>query len=159
MWFEKVTSARRRKSVPKQPDFKNKRGGIMRVSRYSMIAVGLLSAGAHLAAAQSYPTRPIRIVTTQVGGGNDVIARLIAPALTKSLGQQVVIDNRPSGPIAPQVASKSTPRGHAIWIACSSFWIGPLLQEMSCDAIKDFEPVTITSEVTNVLVVSNSLPV
>src|SRR5262249_26331481 len=117
MWFEKVTSARRRKSVQKQPDLKNKRAGIVRVSRYSMIAVGLLCVGAHLVAAQSYPTRPIRIVTTQVGGGNDVIARLIAPALTKSLGQQVVIDNRPSGPIAPQIVAKSMPDGHTLLIA------------------------------------------
>ena len=57
----------------------------------------LILAGCGAACAQDFPNKPLRIVTSEAGGGNDVQARLIAQGLTMALGQQVVVDNRPSG--------------------------------------------------------------
>jgi tripartite-type tricarboxylate transporter receptor subunit TctC len=120
----------------------------------------LLGTGAclGLAHAQEYPARPIRIVTSPVGGGNDFPARLIALAIAGPLGQQIVVDNRPTVLIADIVA-KSPPDGYTLLLTGSAHWIGPLLEKVNYDPIRDFSALTLVDRSPSVLVVHPSLPV
>ncbi|MGZ5141831.1 MAG: tripartite tricarboxylate transporter substrate-binding protein, partial [Burkholderiales bacterium] len=89
--------------------------------------LALLTPGAHAATAQNFPTRPIRIVTSEIGGGLDFLARLVAQGLTPNLGQQVIIDNRPSGVFTGSIVSKASPDGYTLLCNGSSFWLLPFL--------------------------------
>ena len=108
---------------------------------------------------QDYPNRPIRIVTSGIGGSNDIPARLIAQALTVSMGQPVIVENRPSGLIPGQIVSQAPPDGYTLLVAGGAFVIGPFLQKTPYDPVKDFVPVTLVSRQPSVLVVHPSLPV
>lgn len=70
-----------------------------------LLLAGMMVFGADPVSGQNYPNKPIRVITSTAGGGNDLTSRLIAQALTESLGQQVVVDNRggASGIIAAQM--------------------------------------------------------
>ena len=113
-----------------------------------------IAASAH---AQNYPVKPIRIITSPVGGGNDFPARLIAAALAGPLGQQIVVDNRPTIVIADVVA-KSPPDGYTLLVTGSAHWIGPLLEKVTYDPIRDFAPITLVDRAPSVLVVHPSMP-
>jgi tripartite-type tricarboxylate transporter receptor subunit TctC len=67
-----------------------------------VFCIGIMALGANMICAQAYPNRPVRIVTSEPGGGSDFVARLVAQGLSASLGQQVIVDNR-VGAIAPEV--------------------------------------------------------
>ena len=120
-------------------------------------AACLMQASASLA--QPYPTRPVRIVTSPAGGGNDFAARLIAQGLSGPLGQQVIVDNRAGGVVPGDVAARSKPDGYTLLVAGGTFTIGPLLEKTPYDPIRDFEPITLVGVAPNVLVVHPSLPV
>jgi tripartite-type tricarboxylate transporter receptor subunit TctC len=107
---------------------------------------------------QAYPSKPIRIVTSPAGGGNDFPARLIARALAAPLGQQLIVDNRATVLIADIVA-KAPPDGHTLLVTGSAHWIGPLVEKVNYDPIRDFAPVTLIDRAPSVLVVHPSLPV
>ncbi len=107
----------------------------------------------------SYPDRPIRMLTTEPGGGSDVMARLVAQGLTSALGRQVVVENRPSGIILGSIAAKATPDGYTMVLSGSGLWLVTLLQEAPFDPIKDFAPISLPATVPNILVVHPSLPV
>ncbi|HYC44530.1 MAG TPA: tripartite tricarboxylate transporter substrate-binding protein [Burkholderiales bacterium] len=110
------------------------------------------------AVAQNYPTKPVRIVTSPAGGGNDFPARLIAAALPKTMGQQFIVDNRPTVLIADLVA-KAPPDGHTLLVTGSAHWIGPLVEKVNYDPIRDFAPITLIDRSPSVLVVHPSMPV
>lgn len=118
------------------------------------LAVLVCAAATH---AQEYPAKTIRIVTSPIGGGNDFPARLIAAALTGPLGQQIVVDNRPTVLIADIVA-KSPPDGYTLLLTGSAHWIGPLVEKVNYDPIRDFAALTLVDRSPNVLVVHPSLP-
>ncbi len=123
-------------------------------------AVTMIIAVCGLAFAQPYPSKPVRIVTSEVGGGNDFIARLMAPGLTGRLGQQVIIDNRPSGVIPGSTVSKAPPDGYTLLVYGGTFWLGPLLQDnVPYDVLRDFAPISLLTSSPNLLVVHPSLPV
>jgi tripartite-type tricarboxylate transporter receptor subunit TctC len=123
------------------------------------VLAGALNAGAGMIVAhgQEYPTKTIRIVTSPIGGGNDFPARLIAAALTGPLGQQIVVDNRPTVLIADIVA-KSPPDGYTLLLTGSAHWIGPLVEKVNYDAVRDFSALTLVDRSPNVLVVHPTLP-
>jgi tripartite-type tricarboxylate transporter receptor subunit TctC len=108
--------------------------------------------------AQEFPTRPVRIVTATVGGTTDLVARLIAQGLTASLGQQVIVDNRPPGIIPGEIAVKAAPDGYTLLFHGSSLWMMPLLQKVPFDPVKDLAPVTLASSTPNLVVVNPALP-
>src|SRR5687767_2947267 len=82
------------------------------VSTFSICAT-LLCAGAVFA--QTFPTKPVRIVTAQAGGGTDFVARIIAQGLTESLKQQVIVDNRGGNvAIGAELVARSPPDGHTL---------------------------------------------
>ncbi len=122
----------------------------------------VLFAAAHAAQAQ-YPNRPIKlIVPFPPAGATDIVGRIVAQKLGEQIGQSVVIENKPGagGSIGSDLAAKSAPDGYTLLIATSSTHsIGPVLQKLPYDPIKDFAPITHVANVPNVLVVSPHLPV
>ncbi len=111
--------------------------------------------------AQGYPTRPIRLLTPIApGGGLDVIARIIAPPLTDSLGKPVVVDNRPgaSGAIAMDITAHSAPDGYTIAIISVNQIIYSELNKSNFDMFRDFAPVTQVSAAPYLMVVTPQLP-
>jgi len=112
------------------------------------LAVFLLSGAAAVAQAQSWPTRPVRIVVTFApGGSSDTVTRIISPKLAERLGQPVVVENRPGagGNIGADLVAKSTPDGNTLLVgaqgalALNSFFY----PAMSYDPVKDFAPITL----------------
>jgi tripartite-type tricarboxylate transporter receptor subunit TctC len=100
---------------------------------------------------QDYPRKPIRIVAAQPGGAGDFASRQLAPGLTESLGQQVIVDNR--GNISGEVVAKANPDGYTLLADSASFWLSPLIQKMPYDPVADFSPITLVTTAPNVLVV------
>jgi tripartite-type tricarboxylate transporter receptor subunit TctC len=118
--------------------------------------------GAAAAHAQTYPAKPIRMVVASVAGGIlDTVGRTIAGKLSESLGQQVVIDNRPGagGIIGTEIVAKAAPDGYTICKVATSHAINPgVYSKMPYDTLKDFAPVSHTVNLTNMLVVPASFP-
>lgn len=104
--------------------------------------------------AQDYPLRPVRIVTASIGGSTDMIARLIAQGLTANLGQQVIVDNRPTGIVPGEIVVKAVPDGHTLLFHGSSLWLMSLLQKMPFDPAKDLVPITLATSTPNIVVVN-----
>jgi tripartite-type tricarboxylate transporter receptor subunit TctC len=132
----------------------------MKILRFvAAVLAALLASSAHA----QYPNRPVKlIVPFPPAGATDVVGRLLAMKLGERLGQPVVVDNKPGagGTIGSDLAAKSAPDGYTILIATSSTHsIGPMLQKLPYDPIKDFSPITHVANVPNVLVVSPTLPV
>jgi tripartite-type tricarboxylate transporter receptor subunit TctC len=112
--------------------------------------------------AQEYPNRPIRIVTSEPGGGTDFGARVIAQGLAERFGQQVIVENRggASGAIAGDMLARSKPDGYTLLAYGPTIWLLPLLRaNVPYDPLKDFAPVSLTDRSPNVLVVHRSLTV
>jgi tripartite-type tricarboxylate transporter receptor subunit TctC len=123
----------------------------------AMLAAGILIAASSVCA-QGYPSRPVRIVTAEPGGGPDFAARLVAPALAASIGQQVIVDNR--GLIAIEMVSKAAPDGYTMLLYGSSIWLMPYLRDhVSWDVMRDFAPVSLAMSAPDMIVVHPSLPV
>jgi tripartite-type tricarboxylate transporter receptor subunit TctC len=114
------------------------------------------------AQAQPFPTKPLRIVVPfPPGGAADLSARLLADHLARSLGQPVVIENRPGGStiIGAEVVFRSPPDGHTILVVFPSFIINPLLRSnMQFDPLKDFKAVGQTLAVPMVIAAHPSVP-
>ena len=133
-------------------------GDEIRVTRHFFplfLALCLLPLGT---VAQEFPTRPVRIVTSEAGGGNDVQARVIARGLTGVLGQQVIVENRPSGVIPGEIVARATPNGYTLLLYNNTLWTGPLIQKAPYDPLRDLAPVTTATISPNVLVVNTALP-
>jgi tripartite-type tricarboxylate transporter receptor subunit TctC len=119
--------------------------------------LGLMLLGASLAAGQTYPNKPIRILASEAGSEVDIAARKIAPAISVTLGQPVIVDNRP-GNISPELVAKATPDGYTLLMIAGSLWIGPLMQKTSYDPVKDFLPITLIYQYPLVVVVNPNVP-
>jgi tripartite-type tricarboxylate transporter receptor subunit TctC len=122
----------------------------------------VLLSGATDAQAQSYPTRSIKIVVPATpGGAIDVIARLLGDKLTVSMGQPVVVENKPgaSNNLGTDYVAKSAPDGYSVVIVASSHATNKFLfKQMPFDPVADFEPVVFTHIVPLVLAVHPSVP-
>jgi tripartite-type tricarboxylate transporter receptor subunit TctC len=110
-----------------------------------------------ITSAQSYPNKVIRIATAAVGSANDLVARIIAQELTRTLGQQVIVENR--GGLAPEVVARASPDGYTLLFYGSSVWLLPLMRHENYDPVVDLAPVTLAVNSPNVVVVHPSLPV
>ncbi len=124
-----------------------------------VFSAGTMVLGAGLAPAQDYPKKPVHIVTTETGGGSDFAPRVLGHELTRSLGQQVIIDNRGSGVIPGEIVATAAPDGYTLLVYGGTFWLGPLLRERnSYDVVRDFLPITMLVSSPNFLVVHPSVP-
>ena len=113
-------------------------------------------------AAQSYPSKPVRIIVPYPpGGGVDVVARVVGRRLTDALGQPVVIENRggAAGVLGADIVAKAPPDGYTIGLMTSTLLMAPALQKVPYDAARDFAPIILFATVSNILVVHPSLPV
>ncbi len=123
--------------------------------------LGLVAAAVE-AQAQAYPARPVRlIIPFSAGGAADVPARILTQRLVETLGQQVVIENRPGAgsTIGADAAAKAPPDGYTLfWISNTHFVSAALHKKLNYDALNDYAPVTQVTSAPNVLVVHPSLP-
>lgn len=106
-------------------------------------------------AADTYPSKPVRIITSEPGSSLDLAARLVAQGLTQSLGQQVIVENRHV--LTVESVVKATPDGYTLLAYGSSTWVAPMLSKLTYDAQKDLAPVNLTVIGPNVLVVHPKL--
>src|SRR5690242_20403955 len=125
----------------------------------ALILLGALSG----AWAQSYPTKPIRIVVGfPPGGGNDIIARLVGAKMQESWGEPVVIDNKPGANsiIAAEFVAKSAPDGYTLLVnATGGMSVNPVLYaKLPYDPLKDFVPISMVGSFPLVLAVNPSVP-
>lgn len=107
------------------------------------------------ATAQAFPSKGLRIIVPFTPGGfNDTLARTLAQELPKSLGQPAVVDNRPGGNtiIGTELAAKSPPDGHTLFIAAVPFSVVQSLYKAPFDVTKDFQAVTLAGSTSNLLV-------
>jgi len=131
--------------------------------RFLVFALTAFALGAN-ALAQGFPSKPIRfLVGFAPGGSTDIVARMIAQEMSRTIGQQVIVDNRPGagGNIAAELTAKAPPDGHTIF-ACTTgvFAIQPFLYaKLPYDPNKDIVPVTQTGSLPYIVVVHPSLPV
>ena len=109
------------------------------------------------AMAQTYPAKVVRIVTTEPGSGNDLVARLVTQGLTQTMGQQFIVENR--GILAGEIVARAPNDGYTLLSYGSPLWISPLIRPMPYDALNDFTPIMLSVNTPNVLVVHPSLPV
>ena len=132
--------------------------------RPCIVLLAALIAALPLAAnAQSYPTKPVRLIVPDATGGSpDQLGRLLAQKLSETLGQQVVVDNRAgaAGVLAADIAAKAPADGYTLLMTTTSIYaILPNLKKgLPYDAAKDFVPVSRLATAYNVLVVNTSLP-
>ena len=133
----------------------------MKKTLLALLAAAALAFPA-LAAAQAFPTRPIRlIVTYPPGGGADLMARLLAPKMGEALGTTVIVENKPgaSGQIAAMEVLHAAPDGHTLLFDASSFAVNPsLYASLPYDPMKQFKPITVIALFPNMLVVNPSFP-
>ena len=128
----------------------------MKQWRLWLVVLGLCGSGAVFA--QTYPVKPVRIVTVAPGSANDIVARLIAQEIRAGLGQPVVVDNR--GTVAAELVARAPADGYTLLLYGSAVWLSPFIRASTpYDPVKDFAPVTLVASSPNVVVVHPSLPV
>jgi tripartite-type tricarboxylate transporter receptor subunit TctC len=129
----------------------------------TLLTVALLAVSVG-AAAQGFPSRPIRLVVPDAPGGSpDQLGRLLAQKMSETIGQQVIVDNRPgaAGVLAADVVAKSPPDGYTLLITTTSIYaiIPGLRKDLQYDPFRDFVPISRIATASNVLVVNDALPV
>jgi tripartite-type tricarboxylate transporter receptor subunit TctC len=123
----------------------------------SIFSVGLMVVDAGVASGQDYPNKPIRIVTLAAGGGADFTARQVAQGISGPLGQPVIVDNRGSGVLAPEIVYKAPPDGYTLLVAGANLWTYTLMQKAPYDAVRNFSPISLIERTVNVFVVHPSV--
>ena len=132
----------------------------MNDQRWCLLSAALLlcaTAAVPVAVCAAYPERPIALVVTYPPGGTaDLVARMLAPEVSKELGQNIVVENRggAGGMIGGASVAKAAPDGYTIMLDAANHAQNPAVQpKMLFDTLKDFAPITLLQRVPNVLVV------
>ena len=124
-----------------------------------VLAASAMLLGVSVACAQTFPNKPLRILTSAVGGSPDLQARLVAQGITNGLGQNVIVENRPSVK-ATELAAQALPDGYTLLYASIGLHVtGALLQKLSFDPVRDFSAISLVVDQPNLIVVTPSLPV
>ncbi len=121
--------------------------------------IAMAAPASALAQAQTYPSKPIRLVVAfPAGGSTDIIARLVGQKLGEKLGQQVVVDNRggAGGTIGTEIAARATPDGYTLTMGTTSTHVIAVgaYKSLKYDPVKDFEPITLVASTPYLLVVN-----
>jgi tripartite-type tricarboxylate transporter receptor subunit TctC len=132
--------------------------------RRTALAAIALAVGLGVAAADNYPSRPVKIIVpTPAGGPVDAVARVLAHALADGLGQAIVVDNRAGAgnTIGSKEAAQAEPDGYTLlFSSASGLVLAPLLHtQAGYDPVKSFAPIALVAESSNILVVRPDLPV
>ena len=114
-------------------------------------------------AQSNYPARAVRVIVPSApGGGTDISARIIAPQLSQTLGQQFIVENRAGAGtmIGGEAVARAVPDGYTLLMGVSTLAINPAMyKKVPYDALRDFAPISLAVTLSNVLVVHPSLPV
>jgi len=131
--------------------------------RHSVLVALIAAVFAAPAAAQPYPSKPIRmVVISPPGGTTDILSRALAQHMTDGLGQSVVTDNRPGGGgiLASEIVAHANPDGHTLLYTHTSHSVLPSLHEkLPYDPLRDFQPITRLALFPGALIVNNNVPV
>ena len=126
-----------------------------------LVVAVVLFAVTHLAGAQAYPSRPIRLVVPAApGGGTDIVARVLADGLGQLLGQTVVVDNRAGAgtTLGADIVSKAAPDGYTLLITPNALAINvALYRKLPYNTLRDFAPISLVADQPNILVSHPSL--
>lgn len=133
-----------------------------KLGRWLTALAMLIAMDCAAARADTYPNRPVRLIVPFAAGGlNDVVARLVAPYLERSLGQPFIIDNRPaaSGIVGTDATAKATPDGYTLLMVASSFTVIPATHaKVPYDAERDLAPVVMVAKNSLLFLVSPKVP-
>jgi tripartite-type tricarboxylate transporter receptor subunit TctC len=124
------------------------------------IALAVLAAGSYgqtVSTDRTYPTKPIRLITSAPGGTSDFTSRIIGRGLTENLGQQVIVDNR--GDFGGGILAKAPADGYTLLLDGASLWLAQLLQKQSYDPLRDLTPLMVAVRAPNVVIVNPTIPV
>lgn len=128
----------------------------------SVFSVAFVLFFAAAAAAQGYPSRPIRIIAlSSPGSGPDIVGRLIGQKFTEAWGQQAIVDPRPAatGIVGSEIAARATPDGHTVVIITSQAAIvSVMFEKLNYDLEKDFAPISLIATTPFILAVNPSVP-
>jgi tripartite-type tricarboxylate transporter receptor subunit TctC len=135
----------------------------MRLLRRLSLALLFAALGVTAAAAQTYPSRPIRLVVPFAAGGPaDFLGRVLGQKLGETLGQQIVVDNRPGANtiLGAQAVARADPDGYTLLMAIDGTLVmNPFLySKLPYDALKDFEPISLIAFVPSAFVANNAVP-
>jgi len=134
----------------------------MRLDRLMLKAVATLLALTSMAAAQDYPSKPVRVIIPfPPGGVNDTVGRLVATQLSTRLGKQFIVDNRggAGGTVGTELAANAPKDGYTLLVVSLAHTVNPWLYKLPYDPIKAFASIAIVASAPNVIVVHPSLPV
>lgn len=123
----------------------------------SIVALAVTCAFAHAQSEPNFPVRNVRlIVPVPPGGSSDGMARILSQRLAEIWPQQVIVDNRAGGGgvIGSEIVARSNPDGHTLILQSLRFSVNPSLMKLPFDTLRDFQPITMTAAVGNVLVVN-----
>jgi tripartite-type tricarboxylate transporter receptor subunit TctC len=124
----------------------------------SLVPTGLAVLSGGVVSGQEFPNKVIRIVASNPGGSTDFTARLLATGISNSLGQPVIVENRP--PVgAIELVAKAPADGYTLFVSSGTVWILPLLQSVSWDVVRDFSPISQLGREVLVVAVHPSIPV
>jgi tripartite-type tricarboxylate transporter receptor subunit TctC len=121
-------------------------------SYFRLLAATLLAAVCIACYGETYPNKPIRLITSAPGGTSDFTSRIIARGLTENLGQQVIVDNR--GDFGGGIVAKAPADGYTLLLDGASLWLAQLLQSTPYDPLRDFAPLMIAVRAPNVVVIN-----
>jgi tripartite-type tricarboxylate transporter receptor subunit TctC len=134
----------------------------MRLHLLMFKVAGALLALTSIAAAQDYPSKPVRVIIPfPPGGVNDTVGRLVATQLSTRLGKQFIVDNRggAGGTVGTELAANAPKDGYTLLVVSLAHTVNPWLYKLPYDPIKAFAPIAIVASAPNVIVVHPSLPV
>lgn len=137
---------------------------LFRTIRMAVLVFGAaaLCGSASVASAQSYPTRPVRVIVPfPPGGGSDFVGRFIAQKLGESLGQAVIVENKPGagGNIGTVQGVRAPADGYTITLVASTYTVNPAVYKLDFDSVKDITPIVEISHGPLVVLVNKSLGV
>ncbi len=134
---------------------------VLHVAR-DLVGMALAAFIATSASAQTWPTRPIRlIVPFAAGGANDIVARLIQPDLERALGQPVIIENKPaaSGTVGTDQAAKAAPDGYSLLMAFTTHTVNPAVNaKLPYDTERDLAPIVLIGKSPLLFIVNPTVP-
>jgi tripartite-type tricarboxylate transporter receptor subunit TctC len=127
-----------------------------------LVATALISAVAPTAWAQGYPSKPIRLLSPFApGGGTDMLARLLGPQVSETLGQPIVVENRPGGggTVGAGIVVRSEPDGHTLIVVSGSYGANAALHNLPYDSITDISPIILIGTTCQIVSMHPSVPI